>query len=81
MEETADQPTSDAALIASAQRVEHYEIAAYGCARAYAEQLGFKRVVQLINSTIGEEGNADKKLTELSTRINAKAMAGTGSAS
>ena len=56
----------DALLIGAAQRVEHYEIAAYGTARAMAEELGEAQVVKLLNSTIKEEGAADKKLTEIS---------------
>lgn len=55
----------DAALIASAQRVEHYEIAGYGTARALAKQLGHTQVVDLLQATLDEEGAADKKLTEI----------------
>lgn len=56
----------DAMLIAAAQRVEHYEIAAYGSARALAEQLGNRPVVRLLQQTLDEEGACDKKLTDLS---------------
>jgi len=56
----------DALLIGAAQRVEHYEIAAYGTARAMAQQLGNRRVTQLLDATIKEEGNADKILTTIS---------------
>ena len=55
----------DAALIAAAQRVEHYEIAAYGCARTFAELLGLKDAVELLDETLDEEKEADTKLTEI----------------
>jgi ferritin-like metal-binding protein YciE len=63
----ADAPPAvcDAALIASAQRVEHYEIAAYGTARTYARRLGFEDQAQLLDQTLQEEGETDKKLTSL----------------
>jgi ferritin-like metal-binding protein YciE len=60
----------DACLIGAAQRVEHYEIAAYGTARAFAEALGLSDIAALLNSTIHEEGAADKKLTSLSATVN-----------
>ena len=59
-------PVIDAALIAAAQRVEHYEISAYGSARALAEQLGHEDVVKLLQATLDEESAADEKLTSLS---------------
>lgn len=49
-----------------AQRVEHYEMAAYGTVRAIAEQLGHRQVVDLLQQTLDEEGAADKKLTQIS---------------
>lgn len=55
----------DCAIVAAAQRVEHYEISAYGTARTLAEELGFDRVVTLLEQSIQEEGNADKKLTAI----------------
>lgn len=55
----------DAALIGAAQRVEHYEIAAYGTARAMAETLGHTEVASLLQQTLDEEGEADKKLTAI----------------
>lgn len=55
----------DAALIAAAQRVEHYEIAGYGAARSFAQQLGRTDVAQLMQQTLNEEGDADKKLTQI----------------
>jgi ferritin-like metal-binding protein YciE len=58
-------PVIDAALIAAAQRVEHYEISAYGSARALAEHLGHKDVVRLLQETLEEESAADEKLTSV----------------
>jgi ferritin-like metal-binding protein YciE len=55
----------DAALIAAAQRVEHYEIASYGCAREFAEQLGQEEVSALLQQTLEEEKSADKRLTAI----------------
>ena len=65
MDEDAAPAVGDAALIASAQRVEHYEIAAYGTLRTFARRLGFSDQEQLLNQTLQEEGAADKKLTSL----------------
>ena len=55
----------DAALIASAQRVEHYEIAAYGTVRTFARRLGYEDQARLLQETLQEEGDTDKKLTSL----------------
>ena len=67
----SDGPASviDAALIGAAQRVEHYEIAAYGTARAFAEHLGNAKVAKLLQQTLDEEGATDKKLTQLAESI------------
>jgi len=65
MDEDAAPAVGDAALISSAQRVEHYEIAAYGTLRTFARRLGFSDQEQLLNLTLQEEGAADKKLTGL----------------
>jgi len=64
----ADGPPAviDAALIGAAQRVEHYEIAAYGTARAFADQLGRANVVKLLQQTLDEESAADEKLSAIS---------------
>ncbi|HEY5811982.1 MAG TPA: ferritin-like domain-containing protein [Terrimicrobiaceae bacterium] len=67
MEEEADVEVLDAGLIASAQRVEHYEIAGYGTARTYAELLGDKDGAKLLQTTLNEEAETDKKLTSLAT--------------
>ena len=74
MEEDMEPEVMDAALIASAQRVEHYEIAAYGTLRTFAKQLGEKEIAQLLQETLDNEGETDKKLTKLATtRINPRA--------
>jgi ferritin-like metal-binding protein YciE len=65
IEEDGEGGVIDAALIGAAQRVEHYEIAAYGTVRAIAEQLGHKDVARLLQQTLDEEGEADKKLTKI----------------
>ncbi len=65
----ADPEVRDAAMIAQAQRVEHYEIAGYGCARTYAKLLGREGDVTLLQETLDEEGRTDKKLTKLAERV------------
>ncbi|MCE5317100.1 MAG: ferritin-like domain-containing protein [Parachlamydia sp.] len=55
----------DAALISKAQRIEHYEISAYGTVRTYASELDLNAVADLLQATLEEEGNADKKLTKI----------------
>jgi len=65
----------DAKLIGAAQRVEHYEIAAYGTARAFAETLGEDKIVELLQETLDEEGETDKRLTALSETVNEDAHA------
>jgi ferritin-like metal-binding protein YciE len=67
-EDAADE-VRDAGLIAAAQRVEHYEIAGYGCARTYAEELGDKKGAKLLDMTIQEEGDTDKKLTKIAKSV------------
>jgi ferritin-like metal-binding protein YciE len=70
-----DPDVKDAALIAAAQRVEHYEIAGYGTARTFAQRLGRQDVAQLLQQTLDEEAATDKKLTQLAERnINEKAV-------
>lgn len=61
----AEQPVLDAGLIAAAQKVEHYEIACYGCARTWAELLGHQEFAQLLQQTLDEEEQTDQKLTAL----------------
>ena len=62
-----DPAAKDAALIAAAQRVEHYEIAAYGTARTLAGELGFDDAKDLLDQTLDEESDADKLLTKIAT--------------
>jgi ferritin-like metal-binding protein YciE len=64
----------DAALIASAQRIEHYEMAGYGCARNFAQRLGHDNIAQLLQETLNEEGDADHKLSRIAdSSVNAQA--------
>lgn len=65
MEEMKDSPALDAALIAAAQKVEHYEIASYGTVSAWAEKMGHDDAVQLLNATLDEEKAADEMLTAI----------------
>lgn len=67
--EDAEDEVRDAGLIAAAQRVEHYEIAGYGCARTYAQLLGDKNGARLLDTSLQEEGNTDKKLTRLAKSV------------
>lgn len=79
MDEDADPPIMDAGLIATAQRVEHYEMAGYGCVRNYAKILGQHEAASLLQQTLDEEGKADKTLTKLAdTVINPRAKKPTG---
>ncbi len=64
-----DPAVIDAGIIAAAQRVEHYEIAAYGCARTYAEVLGDSAAVQALDASLEEEKNADETLNEIALGI------------
>lgn len=65
LQKDADPDVFDAALIGAQQRVEHYEIAGYGCARTYAKLLGNRRAGTLLETTLQEESATDRKLTEL----------------
>lgn len=69
IEEDGDPAVIDAALIACAQRVEHYEMAGYGCVRTFANLLGYEQAEALLQETLDEEGEADKTLTELAETI------------
>jgi ferritin-like metal-binding protein YciE len=64
----------DANLIGAAVRVEHYEIAAYGTARAFAKALGEDRVADLLQETLDEEGDTNKKLVKIAVKVNAVAL-------
>ncbi|EYB67871.1 hypothetical protein DEIPH_ctg031orf0005 [Deinococcus phoenicis] len=74
IKEKATSAVRDAALIAAAQRAEHYEIAAYGTLRTYAELLGRQQDVDLLRTTEDEEKATDQKLTGLARGINMEAM-------
>lgn len=74
LQEDMDEETRDAALIAAAQKVEHYEMAGYGTVRTYAQLLGETEAARLLQQTLDEEGATDKKLTALAERINVEAM-------
>jgi ferritin-like metal-binding protein YciE len=75
LEEDADDDVLDAGIIASAQKVEHYEIAAYGTLVAYARLLGDRQALRLLEQSLSEEKDADAKLTEIAeSSINAESM-------
>ena len=73
IEQEGPDPIRDAKLIGAAQRVEHYEIAAYGTARTLAETLGEDEVAEILQETLDEEGETDKKLTALASTVNEEA--------
>jgi ferritin-like metal-binding protein YciE len=73
IDEDFEGDVKDAGLISAAQRVEHYEIAAYGTVRTYASILGEQDAVSLLEKTLAEEKETDQKLTELAEGINAEA--------
>ncbi|MGF7056096.1 ferritin-like metal-binding protein YciE [Bosea sp. OAE752] len=75
MEDYADSPALDAGLVASAQAVEHYEMTRYGTLKAWAQQLGHKDAVALLNETLAEETKTDKLLTQLGGPANMAAVA------
>lgn len=63
----------DAGLCAAAQKVEHYEMAGYGAARTYATMLGLEKAATLLQATLDEEGETNKKLTAAAEKLNKKA--------
>ena len=73
MKEDAEPEVIDAGMISAAQRVEHYEIAAYGTVRTYAELLGLKKAAKLLQETLDEEKATDQKLSGLAEAINVAA--------
>ncbi len=78
---TGNPDVKDAALISAAQRVEHYEVAGCGSARAFVQHLGHANVVRLLQTTLDEEKETDARLTQLaetSTNIKADGAAETG---
>src|SRR4029078_3691623 len=80
IDEEADPMVKDAALIAAAQRVEHYEMAGYGCVRTYANLLNHKKADTLLQQTLNEEGDTEKALTKLAEGINVSAEQPNGKA-
>ena len=76
MQEDFEGALMDAAIIGAAQRVEHYEIAAYGTVCAFAEELGESEQNSLLNETLQEEKETDEKLTQLAQQINPQANEG-----
>jgi len=71
----SDPSTRDAGIISAAQRVEHYEMAGYGTVRTYAQLLGQQEMARLLQQTLGEEAEADEKLTEIASMVNVEARA------
>ena len=69
LQEQKGKSSLDAAIIAAAQKVEHYEIASYGTVRAWAEQMGHEDAVELLKATLDEERAADEKLTEIAASL------------
>ncbi|MBA3570263.1 MAG: ferritin-like domain-containing protein [Pyrinomonadaceae bacterium] len=79
MEEDAEDAVMDAGIIAAAQKVEHYEMASYGTVRTWARLCGEDEAAQLLQETLDEEGEADKRLTELAESfVNPEAEASGG---
>jgi len=78
LETDADPLVKDAAVIASAQKVEHYEIAGYGCLRAWCEILGYEEAARLIEQTLDEEKEADHVFTEIAASIHPEAAEESG---
>lgn len=74
IQEEETSPTLDAAMIGAAQKVEHYEIAAYGTLIEYAKLLGMDEAVELLSTTLDEEKGADEKLSDIASELNLMAM-------
>ncbi len=77
LDEDMQEDVKDAAIIAVAQRVEHYEISGYGTARTFANLLGEDEAASLLEKTLDEEKETDAKLTQLAENINVEAQEGT----
>ncbi len=75
----ASEEIRDAAIIAAAQRVEHYEMAGYGTARTYANLLGFEEAASMLEQTLEEEKEADQTLSDLAEELNVEALEAGGS--
>jgi ferritin-like metal-binding protein YciE len=74
MMEQTDGEIRDAAMIAAAQKVEHYEMAGYGTVRAIAELMGQSEIAELLQQTLDEESETDKKLTQIAKKVNRQAQ-------
>lgn len=74
IEEAEQGPVRDAALITAGQRVEHYEMAGYGSVREFAKLLGQEEIASLLDETLEEEKEADKKLNQISAEVNSQAL-------
>ena len=75
LQEDAEPDVLDAGLIAAAQKVEHYEIASYGTARAWAQRLGYEQAARLLQTTLEEESTANEKLTKIAeSHVNMEAQ-------
>ncbi|HET6597329.1 MAG TPA: ferritin-like domain-containing protein [Anaerolineales bacterium] len=75
LQEDVEPDVLDAGLIAAAQKVEHYEIAGYGTARAWAERLGYEKAARLLQQTLDEESMANEKLTKIAeSHVNMEAQ-------
>jgi ferritin-like metal-binding protein YciE len=75
LEEFGGSPAADAVIIGCGQAVEHYEMARYGLLKTWAQQLGHKQVVELLDATLQEEKNADALLSKIAREANTKAKA------
>jgi len=76
MKEDAPESVLDAGLIGAAQKVEHYEMATYGCLRDWAQLLGLSEAADVLQQTLDEEGETDKRLTEIAQSLNVEAIEG-----
>jgi ferritin-like metal-binding protein YciE len=74
IEMDADPEVMDAAIIAAAQKTEHYEIATYGCVRTYARMLNYNNIAGILEDILEQEKAVDHKLTEIAETINAEAI-------
>jgi ferritin-like metal-binding protein YciE len=77
MKEDGAPSVKDAAIIAAAQKIEHYEMATYGCLRDWARALNDDDSADILQQTLDEEGSADKRLTEIASSLNAEAASET----
>jgi ferritin-like metal-binding protein YciE len=76
IDDSTESPVRDAGLIANAQRVEHYGIAGYGCARTYARQLGYDEAAAALQKNVDESAEMDERMTKLAEQLlNPEAMA------